>query len=105
MFYNMHTKAHDVVSLSDRRLRDELIEIENKELSKSRVVVMLSQIRKGHHIVKKKKKAERLATLWKYSEEKKQRLKGSIVFQEKYLEHEIAKGIERALTRTSLSSC
>lgn len=51
MFYNMHTKTHDVVSLSDRRLRDELIEIENKELSKSRVVVMLSQIRKGHHIV------------------------------------------------------
>lgn len=77
MFYNMHTKTHDIVSLSDRRLRGELIEIENKELSKSRIVVMLSQIRKGHHIVKKKKGGKKkLRDLLPFGNTQKRKNKG-----------------------------
>lgn len=62
MFYSKHTKTYNLISLSERRLRGELIQIENKELSKSRVVAMLST-EKGHHIVKKKKAKEK-KKLW-----------------------------------------
>lgn len=94
MFYNEHTKTHNLISLSERRLRGKLIQIENKELSKSTVVAMLSQTRKGHHVVNKRKKERKnepqsceIHDPFEVSEEEKQRLQGSIVFQEKYLEH------------------
>jgi len=54
MFYNEHTKTHNLVNLSERRLRGKLIQIENKELSKSTIAAVLSQNRKDHHIVEKK---------------------------------------------------
>lgn len=69
-FYNKHTKTYTLISLSERRLRGELIQIENKELSKSRVVDMPS-VRLKKVIIKIKKKAVKLATLWKYSKEEK----------------------------------
>lgn len=43
MFYEEHTKTYKLVSSSEKRLRGKLIQAENKELSKSRVVAVLSQ--------------------------------------------------------------
>lgn len=80
----------------------ELIQIENKEFSKSRVVAMLSQTRKGKCIIKKKKKK-----LWNLlhfgsTQRKTKEVKRQHCFAR---ENETARGIERALTGISLSAC
>lgn len=59
VLYNEHTKTHNLVGLSESRLRSKLIQTENKKVSKSRVLGMLSQTRKGHHTVKKKKQKKK----------------------------------------------
>lgn len=101
VFYSEHTTTYNLVSLSEEGW-GELIQIENKEFSKSRVVAMLSQTRKGKHIIKKKKKK-----LWNLlhfgsTQRKTKEVKRQHCFAR---ENETARGIERALTGISLSAC